>query len=232
MSEVFRSELAMLLITIGAFAFGKYLFRRTQLAICNPLLIATIVIISILLSMNIEYEHYHKSTRLIHFFLAPTVVALGYVLYEQVEAIRSNLLSIIISISVGSMITMASIVLICKLLGSDDSIIVSLLPKSVTIPIALSLSGKAGGVASLTAVSVVITGILGNMIGLALFRIMGVSDKIARGLAFGASSHAIGTAKAIECGALEGAMSGLAIGVTGVITALTMPIFEYILSIL
>ncbi|MGL4994407.1 MAG: LrgB family protein [Bacteroidales bacterium] len=232
MSDIFRSELAMLLITIGTFALGKYLFRRTQLAICNPLLIATIIIVSILLFMDIDYDHYHKSTRLIHFFLAPTVVALGYVLYEQVEAIRSNLLSIVISISVGSLITMASIVLICRILGSDNSIIVSLLPKSVTIPIALSLSGKAGGVASLTAVSVVITGIFGNMVGVSILRLMGISSKIAKGLAFGASSHAIGTAKAIECGALEGAMSGLAIGVTGVITALMMPLFELLLSIL
>lgn len=230
MRELLSSELMMLLLTVGAFLLGKLIFRKTKMALFNPLLIAALLIIPTLLLLDISYEQYHKSTQFIRFFLSPTVVLLGFLLYEEVESIRANLKNILIAITTGSFVTMGTILLIGKLMGAENEIILSLLPKSVTMPIALSLSGQSGGVEAITAVSVVITGIFGNMIGVTLLKLFKITDKIAAGLAFGASSHAIGTAKALECGALEGAMSGLAIGVTGVITALMMPLFQQLLA--
>ncbi|MGL5786790.1 MAG: LrgB family protein [Bacteroidales bacterium] len=225
MRALFTSEIAMLLLCVGAFFIGKYIFVRTKIALFNPLLISMILIIPTLYFWEIDYSVFNNGTKMIQFFLSPTVVALGFMLYEQIDTIKANLKSILVSISIGSFISIASIVIICKLLGTDVSVISSLIPKSVTTPIALSLSKQMGGIEALTAVSVIITGILGNIIAVPLFRILGIKNRIAKGLALGSSAHAIGTMKAMEIGSLEGAISGLAIGVTGVITALLSPFF-------
>lgn len=230
MNAIFTSEIAMLLLCVGAFFIGKFIFVRTKLAIFNPLLIAMILIIGVLQVSNTPYETFNKGTKMIQFFLGPTVVALGVMLYEQIDTIKANYKSILISIITGSFISILSIVFICKAFHADLNVISSLIPKSVTTPIALSLSKQMGGIEALTAVSVVITGILGNIIAVPLFKILRVSDRIAKGLALGSSAHAIGTMKAIELGSLEGAISGLAIGVTGVITALLSPLFQNWLS--
>lgn len=229
MRTLFTSEIAMLLLCVGAFFIGKYIFVRTKIALFNPLLISIIVIIPVLYLFDIDYPTFNNGTKMIQFFLGPTVVALGFMLYEQIDTIKANLKSILISISVGSFISIATIVLICRFLGTDIAVITSLIPKSVTTPIALSLSKQMGGIEALTAVSVIITGIIGNIIAVPLFRILGIKDRIAKGLALGSSAHAIGTMKAMEIGSLEGAISGLAIGVTGVITALLSPLFYSIL---
>lgn len=230
MRTLFTSEIAMLLLCVGAFFIGKFIFARTKIALFNPLLISIVLIIPVLSLFDVEYKTFSNGTKMIQFFLGPTVVALGFMLYEQIDTIKSNLKSILISISVGSFMSIGTIIAICTMLGSDLSVISSLIPKSVTTPIALSLSRQMGGIESLTAVSVVITGILGNIIAVPFFRILGVKDRIAKGLALGSSAHAIGTMKALEIGSIEGAISGLAIGVTGVITALLSPLFYGILQ--
>lgn len=229
MRTLFTSEIAMLLLCVGAFFIGKYIFVRTKIALFNPLLISMIVIIPVLYLFDIDYPTFNNGTKMIQFFLGPTVVALGFMLYEQIDTIKANLKSILISISIGSFISIATIVIICRFLGTDVNVITSLIPKSVTTPIALSLSKQMGGIEALTAVSVIITGIIGNIIAVPLFRILGIKDRIAKGLALGSSAHAIGTMKAMEIGSLEGAISGLAIGVTGVITALLSPLFYSVL---
>lgn len=229
MRTLFTSEIAMLLLCVGAFFIGKYIFVRTKVALFNPLLICMLIIIPILYIFDIDYPTFSNGTKMIQFFLGPTVVALGFMLYEQTDTIKANLKSILISISIGSFISIGTIVVICRILGTDIAVISSLIPKSVTTPIALSLSKQMGGIEALTAVSVIITGIIGNIIAVPLFRILGIKDSIAKGLALGSSAHAIGTMKAMEIGSLEGAISGLAIGVTGVITALLSPLFYSIL---
>jgi len=155
--------------------------------------------------------------------LGPSVVALGYVLYEQIEQIRGKVISILTAVFVGSVVGIVSVVLIAKILGGDTVLLASLAPKSVTTPIAISLAEKNGGVPALAAAFVVICGVFGGLIGPILLQKMGIKSKTAQGLAMGSAAHALGTARAMEMGAIQGAMSGLAIGIMGIMTALLMP---------
>ena len=160
--------------------------------------------------------------------LGPSVVALGYVLYEQLEHIKGNVISILSAVFVGSIVGIVSVVLIAKVLGADHILIASLAPKSVTTPIAISLAEKTGGIPALAAAFVVICGIFGGLVGPVILRRIGIKSKIAKGLAMGSASHALGTARAMEMGAIEGAISGLAIGLMGIMTALLIPFAEMI----
>jgi predicted murein hydrolase (TIGR00659 family) len=185
-----------------------------------------IIIIPFLKITGIEYQVFYEKTRLLSFMLGPSVVALGYVLYEQIEHIRGNVISILTSVFVGSLVGILSVVLIAKLFGADRLLTASLAPKSVTTPIAMNLAENTGGVPSLAAVFVVICGLFGGIVGPLILRRVGVKSSIAKGLALGSASHALGTVKAMEMGALEGAISGLAIGIMGVMTALLIPFLE------
>ena len=175
---------------------------------------------------GIDYDTFFHGSYIINFMLGPSVVALGYVLYEQIGYLKGKVLSITSSIIVGSFVGIVSVILICKLMNVDHSVIASLEPKSVTTPIAMSLSARSGGIPSLTAVTVVLCGILGGIIGPFILRKLHVRSKVAQGLALGAAAHGLGTARAIELGAVEGAISGLAIGMMGIMTSLLIPLVE------
>jgi len=223
---VISSEVFLLMFSMGTFLLGVLAYKRTKITLLQPLLISMIIIIPFLKFTGIDYPTFFKQTRILNFMLGPSVVALGYVLYEQIEQIRGNVISILTSVFVGSVVGIVSVVLVAKLLGADHIMMASLAPKSVTTPIAMSLSEKSGGVPSLTAAFVVICGIFGGLIGPILLRKIGVKSKIAQGLAMGSSAHALGTARAMEMGAVEGAISGLAIGIMGIMTALLIPFAE------
>ena len=186
------------------------------------------VIIAILKLLGISYESFQEKSHLIHFLLGPSVVALGYVLYEQVQYLKGNVVSILTSIFVGAIVGIVSVIVIGKLMGADQSLIATLEPKSVTTPIAMGIAEKSGGIPSLTAVIVVAVGIFGSIVGPIAMRLMGIESSIAKGLALGASSHGVGTAAAIQIGAIEGALSGLAIGLMGIMTAILVPVIELI----
>ncbi len=162
--------------------------------------------------------------------LGPCVVSLGYVLYEQIEHIKGNVISIFTAIVVGSIVGIVSVMLIAKVFGADRMLIASLAPKSVTTPIAMSVVERTGGVPALAAAFVVICGIFGGIIGPVVLRKLGIQSKIAQGLAMGASAHALGTVRALQMGAVEGAISGLAIGIMGIITALIIPFADRVLN--
>jgi predicted murein hydrolase (TIGR00659 family) len=215
-----------LLLTLGSFLLGVLLYKRTNIPLLQPLLVSMIIIIPFLKITGIEYQVFYEKTRLLSFMLGPSVVALGYVLYEQIEHIRGNVISILTSVFVGSLVGILSVVLIAKLFGADRLLTASLAPKSVTTPIAMNLAENTGGVPSLAAVFVVICGLFGGLVGPLILRRIGVKSSIAKGLALGSASHALGTVKAMEMGALEGAISGLAIGIMGVMTALLIPFVE------
>jgi predicted murein hydrolase (TIGR00659 family) len=223
---VISSEVFLLMFSMGTFLLGVLAYKRTKITLLQPLLISMIIIIPFLKFTGIDYPTFYKQTRILNFMLGPSVVALGYVLYEQIEQIRGNVISILTSVFVGSVVGIVSVVLVAKLLGADHILMASLAPKSVTTPIAMSLSEKSGGVPSLTAAFVVICGIFGGLIGPILLRKIGIKSKIAQGLAMGSSAHALGTARAMEMGAVEGAISGLAIGIMGIMTALLIPFAE------
>lgn len=223
-SQLFTSEVFLLALVLGAFLVGIYVYKRTRISLLQPILTAVIILIPFLKLTGISYDVFYQQTNLLNLMLGPCVVALGYVMYEELEQIRGNVLSIFTAVFVGSAVAIVSVVLIAKLFGADSTLLASLAPKSVTTPIAISLAGKNGGIPSLAVAFVVICGIFGGMVGPVVLRALGVKSKVAKGLALGAASHAMGTARAIEMGATEGAISGLAICIMGVFTALLMPL--------
>ena len=193
-------------------------------SLLHPVLVTIIELILILTALKVPYETFREGSRMIHFMLGPSVVALGYILYEQVAHLKKNAISIIVAITIGAMVGIGSIIGVGHLLGVKSSLIASLAPKSVTTPIAMELAGN-GGIPGLTAVIVVCAGIIGSIIGPPIMKLMKIKSPVAKGLAMGASSHGIGTAAAIQMGAIEGALSGLAIGIMGLVTSILLPLF-------
>ncbi|MCH5305872.1 MAG: LrgB family protein [Rikenella sp.] len=224
--RLIESPVFLLTLTIGVYVLALWLYRRTRIALLHPLLTSAAVLILFLLATGIPYDRYRSATALIDFMLGPSVVALGYALYRQVGHLRANAVSIVTSVVVGSAVGIVSVILILRLFGAGQVIEASLVPKSVTTPIALSIAERSGGIGSLTAIVVVFTGIFGSIAGPFVLRKLKITSRIAKGLAMGSAAHGVGTAKAMEMGAVEGAVSGLAIGLMGLITALLVPVVE------
>lgn len=231
MHSLVHSEIFDLALVVGTYIAATILYKKTHLSILHPLLTSIFVIIVILEFLDIEYASFQQGSHLIHFMLGPSVVALGYVLFEQMKYLKGNVVSILTSVFVGAIVGIISVIVIGKLMGADQSLIATLQPKSVTTPIAMGISEKNGGIPSLTAVIVVAVGIFGSIVGPAVMKVLGIESRIAKGLALGASSHGVGTAAAIQLGAVEGALSGLAIGLMGIMTAILVPVISYILSL-
>lgn len=231
MHSLVHSEIFDLALVVGTYIAATILYKKTHLSVLHPLLTSIFVIIVILEFLDIEYASFQQGSHLIHFMLGPSVVALGYVLFEQMKYLKGNVVSILTSVFVGAIAGIISVIVIGKLMGADQSLIATLQPKSVTTPIAMGISEKNGGIPSLTAVIVVAVGIFGSIVGPAVMKVLGIESRIAKGLALGASSHGVGTAAAIQLGAVEGALSGLAIGLMGIMTAILVPVISYILSL-
>lgn len=220
MAEVTASPFFGIAISILAFAIGIWVQKKTGLIICNPLIIAIVLVSGVLLIFKIPYEHYNEGGSIINMFLAPATSCLAVSIYTRVELLKKNWLPILVGCTAGSLTSMGSVLLLCRLFGLDETMTVSLLPKSVTTPIAVSISESHDGLVPITVVAVIITGILGSILAPWLIRIFRVKDSVAAGLAIGACSHAMGTSKAVELGETEGAMSGLAIGICGIVTVI------------
>ncbi|MDR3706173.1 MAG: LrgB family protein [Paludibacteraceae bacterium] len=226
---ILSSEVFLLMLCLGSFLLGVLIYKKTNISLLQPLLITMVIIIPFLKITGIEYKTFYENTRILNFMLGPSVVALGYVLYDQVGHLKGNLFSILTAVLVGGIVGIGTVVIVAELLGANHSLVASLAPKSVTTPIAMNLAEKHGGVSSLTAIFVVVCGMFGGLVGPIILRKIGVKSKIAKGLAMGSSAHALGTARAMEMGALEGAISGLAIGLMGIMTALLIPFAEKLL---
>lgn len=207
-------------LSILTFWIGVKIQKKTKLVICNPLIISIVLCIGVLLIFKIPYESYNEGGSIINMFLGPATACLAVSIYTKLELLKKNWLPILVGCAAGSLTSMVSVFLLCKLMGLDESMTMSLIPKSVTTPIAVSISGAHGGIVPVTVVAVIFTGILGSMLAPTLIRIFRMKDSITAGLAIGACSHAVGTSKAIEIGETEGAMSGLAIGICGILTVL------------
>ena len=220
MAEVTASPFFGIAISILAFAIGIWVQKKTGLIICNPLIIAIVLVSGVLLIFKIPYEHYNEGGSIINMFLAPATSCLAVSIYTRVELLKKNWLPILVGCTAGSLTSMGSVLLLCRLFGLDETMTVSLLPKSVSTPIAVSISESHGGLVPITVVAVIITGILGSILAPWLIRIFRVKDSVAAGLAIGACSHAMGTSKAVELGETEGAMSGLSIGICGIVTVI------------
>lgn len=228
--EMIMNMPIMLLLTIGAYLLGVWVKKKSGLALLHPFLISIPVIIAVLKLADIPCSFYVESNGLLSFLLGPSVVSLGLLLYDNRHTVYKNFAGIMSSVIVGSVVGVVSVYALCRLLGMDDIFLLSLEPKSVTTPIAMDLSASIGGNVSLTAVSVVMCGFVGAIVGPLLIRILKIKSPVARGLSMGCASHGLGTARAIEMGAVEGAVSGLAIALMGVATALLLPLLNLLLQ--
>lgn len=231
MYNLAHSELFALTLVVGTYLAASALYKKVHFCLLHPLFTSILVIIAVLEILGIPYESFRQSSHLIHFLLGPSVVALGYVLYEQMRYLKGNVVSILTSVFVGAVVGIVSVMLIGKWMGADQALIATLQPKSVTTPIAMGIAEKAGGIPSLTAVVVVAVGIFGSIVGPVVLKALGIESRIAKGLALGASSHGVGTAAAIQIGAVEGALSGLAIGLMGIMTAVLVPLIGLIMNV-
>lgn len=224
------------LVVVTSYAGGIFgarkLAARFKMPLLNPLLVAMVVIIPILLLTGIPYDHYFKGSEVLNDLLQPAVVALAYPLYEQLHQIRARWKSIIAICFAGSVVAMVTGTTIALLMGASPQIAASIMPKSVTTPIAMAVGGSIGGIPAISAVCVIFVGILGAVFGHTLLNAMHIRTKAARGLAMGTASHATGTARCAELDYQEGAFSSLALVICGIITSLVAPfLFPIILAV-
>ncbi|MBK0002077.1 CidB/LrgB family autolysis modulator [Erwinia sp. S43] len=210
-------------LTVVVFLAARQLAARVKISIVNPLLIAMAVIIPLLLLLQIPYTRYFQGSAILNSLLQPAVVALALPLYEQMHQIRARWKSIISVCFIGSITAMISGTAIALWLGATPEIAATLLPKSVTTPIAMAVSGSLGGIPAISAICVLMAGVLGAVFGHMLLNLLRVRAASARGLAIGNASHAIGTARAVEMDAQEGAFSSLALVLCAIITSLLAP---------
>ncbi|MCY6484785.1 LrgB family protein [Clostridium aestuarii] len=223
MKEFICNPIFGILISLIAFEIGFFIYAKTKLAIFNPLFISIILIITFLTKFNISLENYNKGAQFISFFLGPATVILAVPLYKKIKLLEENALPIIIGITSGSCIGITCIIFMCYLFKLDRPLNISMIPKSVTVPIGVEISKQLGGIPAVTVATIILTGIIGAIIGPFICKCFKIKNKVAIGIAIGTASHAVGTTKAIEIGETEGAMSGLSIGLTGLITVFIAP---------
>lgn len=214
-----------MLLTLGCYWLGQLLYDKTKWTVLQPILTSSSMIILFLIAADIPYKVYYAQNALLSYILPLTAVVLAVPLYRNLNVLKKHALPIVAGIVSGTLVTMTAIVVIGKLMGTDDSILISMLPKSATNPIAIEVSSIIGGIPSLTVSLVVITGIFGGVFGPELLKLMRVKNEVARGIALGSMSHAIGTARAFKEGDVEGSMSSLAMAIAGTLTAILAPIF-------
>lgn len=213
------------ILSVLAYGIGCWLYKKFKIAVFNPLLISMILVIVVLKLTGVSYDIYYEGAKYISYLLTPATVCLAIPLYEQMELLKKNYKAILLGILSGVIASLGSILLMCCLFGLDHADYVTLLPKSVTTAIGMGISEELGGYATLTVVVIIITGIIGNMIGELVCRIFRITEPIAKGVAMGTSAHGIGTARAIEMGEVEGAISGLSIAVAGLMTVVGASVF-------
>ncbi|EPN1636957.1 CidB/LrgB family autolysis modulator [Cronobacter sakazakii] len=219
-------------LTLLVFFAARKLAVRLKSPLLNPLLVCMVVLIPFLMLSHIPYERYFQGSRILNDLLQPAVVALAFPLYEQLHQIRARWKSIITICFAGSVVAMVTGTSVALLMGASPEIAASVLPKSVTTPIAMAVGGSLGGIPAISAVCVIFVGILGAVFGHTLLNMMRIKTKSARGLAMGTASHALGTARCAELDYQEGAFSSLALVICGIITSLVAPfLFPLILAI-
>ncbi len=223
-SSFSQMPLLWLSVTLVIYQAAVWAYRRTLIAWLNPVLTSILAIVALLLLTGTPYADYFESVQLIHLLLGPATVALAIPLYTQVRKLRRLLGPILGSLIVGSLTAVASAVGLGLLLGASTPTLLSLAPKSVTTPIAMGISEKIGGIPSLTAVLVILTGIIGAVTSESLLGILRVQDHSVRGFAIGLASHGIGTARAFQMDEEAGAFAGLGMGLNGILTAILVPI--------
>lgn len=213
-------------ISIAAFEVGLLIKRKFKLAILNPLLISVILVIILLRILHIDYNAYNSGAKYISYLLTPATVCLAIPLYQQLEILKNNWRAIIAGVLAGVLSSLGGVFILCHVFNLTHQQYVTLLPKSITTAIGMSVSKQLGGIETITVAVIIVTGILGNMFAEIICKVFRIHEPIAKGIAIGTASHAVGTAKAMEIGEVEGTMSGLAIAVAGLITVIGASIFS------
>lgn len=230
MSEMLGNSVFFgVMVSILAYELGVFLKKKLKLAICNPLLISIIVVMVVLAAFHIDYDSYEQGAKMLSYLLTPATVCLAIPLYEQISLLKKNAKAIIAGIVSGVLTSMISIFAMALLFGLSHEEYVTMLPKSITTAIGMGVSEELGGIVTITVAVIIVTGILGNVIGEQVCRLCKVEHPIARGIALGSAAHAIGTARAMEMGEIEGAMSSLSIAVAGLLTVVGASVFAQFL---
>lgn len=220
-----NSVFAAVVISLLGYELGSFLKNKTGLAILNPLLVAVVIVIGVLLLLHVDYAVYEERSQILHYMLTPSTVALAVPLYRQFSLLKKHGLAIAAGVLAGVLTSLVSTLLLAVLFRLSHEEYVTLLPKSITTAIGMGMSEEMGGIVTITVAVIVVTGIVGNIIGEWVCRLFHIREKIAVGLALGTSAHVIGTAKAMELGEVEGAMSSLAIVLAGVMTVAGANVF-------
>ncbi len=227
MQEIINKPFVWIALSILTYEIGILIQKRVKSPIANPLLIAMLLMIGILVATGTPVETYNTGGSFISMCLSPATVVLAVPIFRQMEVLKRNLLPILAGALVGSLVSMGSVFALCRLFGLEDKLIASLLPKSITTAIAQDVSSVLGGIPSVTVICVCLTGILGAIALPSFLKLVRISDPVATGIAIGTASHAVGTSRAIQLGETEGAMSGLAIGIAGIITAVLASVIPF-----
>lgn len=217
------------LLTIACYVAALAINKKFKNPILNPLLIALIAVVAVLLIFKIDYDEYSSGTTIISSLLTPATICLAVPLYEKLNELKKNWKAILIGIFSGVITSGFCVFIVCFLFNLDKEIYASFIPKSVTTAIGINISEELGGIVALTTISIVITGILGNFVAETILKACRITHPVAKGVAIGCSSHAGGTAKAVEMGETEGAISGLSIAVAGLMTVVTSPLFALLM---
>ena len=225
MSNLFTTPYFGVLLTVVAYWVGTTIQKKTGHVLCNNMLLGALFVIVVLKVFRIPYDSYYVGGSIINNLLGPATACMAVNVYTRWDLLKKNFLPILVGCTVGVVTSLGSILVMCRLFGLSDAMTVSLLPKSVTTPIASAVSAAQGGMVSVTVAAVIVTGILGNLVAPVLVKVFRTRDPLAAGLGIGACSHAIGTARAMEMSQETGAISGLAIGICGIITSVLV-LFE------
>lgn len=215
-------------ISVVTYEIGALIKRKWNVAIFNPLLISIALIIVFLILFDVDYDTYDFGAQYLSYFLTPATVALAVPLYEQIEPLKNNWKAIIAGILSGALTSALCVLILSIVMGLDHKQYVTLLPKSITTAIGMGLSEELGGIVTITVAVIVVTGVIGNMFAEQICKLFHITDPVAKGIAIGSSAHAMGTAKEMEMGEIEGAMSSLSIAVSGLLTVVVSLIFAQI----
>jgi len=214
-----------LILTLGSFKLGIILYEKgNKHTLLQPIIVSYVVIITCLIVSGVSYAEYFKSVEIIHFFLGPATVALALPLYNNLKHVKSLLLPILTTLFVGGVFSIVLAIFLLWVLNADVSTILSMTTKSITAPIAIITSEQIGAIPSLAVSFVIITGIIGALLGTTIFKILKIKHETSKGFALGAISHGIGTARAIEISEKAAAFSALAMGLSGIATAILLPL--------
>jgi len=230
MNEFFlNSAFAGVTLSLISYMLGLFLRKKGKLAVLNPLLISIVITIAVLLVGKIDYDVYNTSAKYLSWLLTPATVSLAIPLYEQLELLKKNLLAVIVGIISGVMTSLVTVFVMSVILKFSHTEYVTLLPKSITTAIGIGVSEELGGYVTITVAVIVVTGVLGNIIAEPVCKLFRIKEPIAKGVAIGSAAHAVGTARAMEMGEVEGAMSSLSIAVAGLFTVVGASLFSYLM---